>query len=117
MSKNKGNRINVKPVDEAIPEEIKEEVVEAVEEPVLMGSIAVEEETEPKKPIYTIKQAGTVIAFRLNVREKPSVDSDIIRVMNFKDEVEILDESTTNGWVPVLLADGTKGYCMSKFIK
>lgn len=111
MAKSRGNRANIKPVDEVIPEEVKEEVLEAV----VTEPITVEEET--KKPIYTIKQAGEVIAFRLNIRERPSEDSNIVKVICLKDELEILDESTANGWVPVLLNDGTKGYCMSEFIK
>lgn len=114
MSKKRGYRADVTIVDEVIPEEVKEEVVEEV---VLMGPIAVKEEVEPTKPVYTVKSAATVIAFRLNVRENPALDSNILKVLNFKDDVEILDESTTNGWVSVLCSDGTKGYCMSKFIK
>lgn len=118
MSKKKSYRAETMVVDEAIPEEVKEEVVEVLtKEPVLMGPIVVEEEVEPKKPVYTIKQVGEVIPWTLNVRERPSVDSEILKVLRFKDEVEILDENTAKDWLPVLLTDGTKGYCMSKFIR
>lgn len=117
MSKKKSYRAETVVVDEAIPEEVKEEDIETVEEPVLMGPIVVEEEVEPKKPVYTIKQVGEVIPWTLNVRERPSVDSDVVKVLRFKDEVEILDENTAKDWLPVLLTDGTKGYCMSKFIR
>ncbi len=95
-------------ISEEVTEEVTEEIIEVVEEEV---------EVEPKKPIYTVKSAATVVSFRLNVRENPTVDSDVVKILIFKDEVEILDEPTTDGWVSVLCSDGTKGYCLSKFVK
>jgi len=113
MAKNKGHRRDIPVLDEAIPEEIKEEVVEVIAEPVI------EAVTDPefKFPAHTIKQAGTVIPTTLNIRKRPSMEAEILKVVWKNEDVEILDESTTNGWLPVLLADGTKGYCMQKFIK
>lgn len=109
MSKKKGYRAETVVVDEAIPVEVTEEVLEVVNE---------EPAVEESKPImYTVSCAGTVIPWTLNVRERPSVDSDVVKVLRFKDEVEILDENTAKDWLPVLLTDGTKGYCMSKFIR
>lgn len=111
MSKKKGYRADVVTVDEAIPEEVKEEVIEAVEE------VVEEEVVEPAKPIYTVSGAGTVIPFVLNVRKRPSADAEVVKVIRRHDVVEILDESTANGWLPVLLSDGTKSYCKAEFIK
>lgn len=109
MAKKKSYRAETMVVDEAIPEEAKEEIVEVLtEEPAV-------EESKPK--MYTVSCAGEVIPWTLNVRKRPSADSEILKVLRFKDEVEILDENTADGWLPVLLTDGTKGYCMSKFIR
>ena len=116
MSKKRGYRADVTTVDETIPTEVIEEVIPKnfMNEP---EEAAAEEVSVETKPIYTVKHAATVIAHTLNVRKRPSADSEIVKVIRFKDYVEVLDESTANGWYPVLLADGTKGYCMSKFIK
>ena len=97
--------------EEVIPENFMNEPEEAVADEVR------EEVPVETKPIYTVKQAATVIALTLNVRKRPSAESEVVKVIRFKDDVEVLDESTSNGWYPVLLPDGTKGYCMSKFIK
>lgn len=109
MGKGKGHRADVLIIDESIPVEEKAELEAIIEE-------AIKEDSD-KPPVYTILRAGQVTCFKLNVRKKPSEDSDIIRVLNEKEDVEILDESTAKGWLPILLSDNTKGYCVEKFIK
>lgn len=106
MSKKRGYRSDVGVIDEVIPEEVKEEVLEAVEE----------SEAEPVI-VTTEPQVGKVTAFTLNVRENPSVESRVIKVIGRNDEVKVFDGKETDGWYPVLLNDETKGYCMSKFIE
>ena len=102
MSKKRGYRSDIGVIDEVIPEEVKEEVLEAVEEPVV---------------VVTELRTGIVSAFTLNVRENPSADAKVIRVVGRGDEVKVYDGEETKGWYPVLLSDETKGYCMSKFIE
>lgn len=111
MSKNKKQREYVPPVVEEIPVATEEMKVEsAVLEPYT-------EQEENKPAVYTVLKAGTVTnCSRLNIRKEPSLEAEILRVINKGDDIEILDESTVNGWIPVLLSDGTKGYTMKDYI-
>lgn len=109
MGKGRGHRADILIIDESIPVEEKAELEAILEE--------VTEEDSNKPPVYTILKAGQVVAFRLNVRELPTEDSKVLRVLNEKEDVEILDEPAANGWLSILLSDGTKGYCVEKFIK
>lgn len=115
MSKQRGYRANTMIIDEAIPETvIPEDFMNVpVEEDVIE-----EEKTEEIKPaIYTVNKAGTVTnCFRLNIRKEPSVDAEILKVISKGDDVEIDDESTPDGWIAVILSDGTKGYTMTEYI-
>lgn len=52
---------------------------------------------------------------RLNVREKASVDSDILKVIDKGTEVIIDVEKSTDEFFKVSI-DGVDGYCMKKFI-
>ena len=52
----------------------------------------------------------------LNIRERCSSDSEVLKVVRQNEEVSILNGISEIGWIPVLLSDGTKGYCMEKFI-
>ena len=111
MSKNKKHREYAAPVVEEIPVATEEMLVESVVLPYI-------EQTEENKPaVYTVVKAGTVTnTFKLNIRKEPSLDAEILQVLTKGDDVEILDESTINGWLPVLLSDGTKGYTMVEYI-
>lgn len=105
MSKNKnhqGKRANVMVVDEAIPEEIKDKIVEAVIE-------EIEEMTEVIEPTI-----GEVVnCDKLYVRKGPSKEAEPLRIIDkgYKVEIDKL-EAVPNGWLKV---DG--GYCMEKYIK
>lgn len=54
----------------------------------------------------------------LNVRKKPSLKSDSIRIIKEGDEVELLNHSPNRNFdfYKVLLKDGSVGFCMSEFI-
>ena len=110
MSKNKKHKEYAPLVVEEIPVATEEMLVDSVVLPYT--------ETEENKPaVYTVTKAGTVTnCSRLNIRKEPSLDAEILRVIKNGDDVEILDESTLNGWLPVLLSDGTKGYTMKDYI-
>ena len=110
MSKNKKHREYTPPVVEEIPVATEEMLVESVVLPYI-------EQEENKPAVYTVIKAGTVTnTFKLNIRKEPSLDAEILRVLTKGDDVEILDEPTINGWLPVLLSDGTKGYTMVEYI-
>ena len=53
---------------------------------------------------------------RLNVREKPSVDAEILTALEVGSEVRILKDETENGFYKVCTASGLDGYCMCEYI-
>ena len=117
MSKNKKNKEFVMPVEEAFAEGIvSEEAVEAAKD-IFDEPVVITEQEGNKPAVYTIAKAGTVTnCHRLNIRKEPSLEAEILRVLLKGDDVEILDEPVVNGWLPVLLSDGTKGYTMIEYI-
>lgn len=114
MGKNKNRKQPSLPIDVDELHEV-ENYVEPIEE--VVEEVVEELEPEFTFPTYTTNQVGTVIPHMLKVRKSCSTESDVLTLLRKDDEVEILYENTCNGWLPVLLEDGTKGYCMSKFIK
>ena len=119
MSKNKNNynkmydtagkREDTKPVDEAVPAEVKEEVLEAVadSEPVKMEKPA---KAKPKA------KTGTVTCELLNVRVAPNSEATIVEVIKKDSKVSINLAESTDEWYKVVTADKITGYCMKKFI-
>lgn len=53
---------------------------------------------------------------KLNVREKPTKDSEVKCVLNEGTEVIIDIENSTNTWYYVTTPSGIEGYCMTQFI-
>lgn len=92
----KGKRKDIKPVDEAIPEEVKDEVAKAVKLPTLAK--------------------GKVTCSLLNVRVAPHSDADIVAKIRENSEVFIELESSTEDWYKVTTENNTPGFCMKKFI-
>lgn len=54
--------------------------------------------------------------FRLNVREKPSVDAEILIALEAGSEVLLLKDEMENGFYKVCTASGLEGYCMCEYI-
>ena len=54
---------------------------------------------------------------KLNVREEPSMDADIVCILDVMSEVEIDVTKSDNEWFKVHTATGTEGYCMRKFVE
>lgn len=53
---------------------------------------------------------------RLNVREKPSVDAEILTALEAGSEVRLLKDEMENGFYKVCTASGLEGYCMCEYI-
>ena len=111
------NQYANKPESEQVKEEAVEEVIEPVEE-------AVEEVIEPVEEAVeevTVEEENpTEVAFgkvncsKLNVRKEPSINSVPLCIIEHGMRMEI---SEFNGeWVKILTPDGVSGYCMRKFI-
>ena len=53
---------------------------------------------------------------KLNVRERPTLTSNVLRVIECNTQVEINVEDSTDDFYKVVI-DGIEGYCMKDFIK
>ena len=111
------NQYANKPEPEQVKEETVEEVIEPVEETVEEVIEPVEETVEE---VTEVEENPTEVAFgkvncsKLNVRKEPSINSDPLCIIEHGTRMEI---SEFNGeWVKILTPDGVSGYCMRKFI-
>lgn len=84
-----GKRAEMKPVDEAIPTDVKKEVTKAL---------------------------GKVTAPLLRVRVAPYIDSDVIERIKEDSEVSIDLKTSTEDWYAVTTEAGERGFCMKRFI-
>ena len=88
---------------EEVIEETKNEMIEEVKEVT---------EEEPETEIVT----GVVVnCDKLNIREKPSTDSKVLRIVK-KDEELGIYPTPVDGFYKVVRME-TEGYCMMNFIK
>ena len=53
---------------------------------------------------------------KLNIREKPSMDSKVVTVATCLDELEIDMGDSNDDWYAVCTATGIEGFCMKKFV-
>lgn len=121
MSKNK-----YKPYSQSKMIDITNKTDEEVEELLMNGvpeeaeTPEVEAETKPEpqsEPANRTSIRGIVIdCTNLNVRVAPNKGSNVVTVIPVDTKLIIIDDSLED-WVKVLLKDGTKGYCMSQFIR
>lgn len=62
---------------------------------------------------YAVTQSESITAVvqtKLNVRKEPTLNAEVIRILNGGDVVEILEDGAE--WVKI-----SDGYCMKKFLK
>ena len=84
------------------------------------STLNIDQETEQttvdqEQVAATVTQKGFVNGCeKLNVRTNPTIDSEVVCVINKNDEVII--EEAFDDWYSVTTKDGDEGYCMSKFI-
>lgn len=101
------NKKKAKTPEIAVPE-VKMEVESTVEPEVVVAPIVCE-------PVATVE--GVVVnCAKLNVRVKPSIDADVVCVLNVASEIEIDLDKSTDDWFAVCTATGVEGYCMRKFV-
>ena len=102
----------IEPVEETV-EEVIEPVEETVEEVIEPIEEAVEEVTEVEEKSTEVA-FGKVNCSKLNVRKEPSIHSTPLCIIEHGTRMEI---SEFDGeWVKILTSDGVSGYCMRKFI-
>lgn len=71
--------------------------------------------------VETVEVPKTVIGVvtdctKLNVRTKPTLNGDVVCVINVNDKVTIDPVKSNRDWFCVTTAAGDKGYCMKKFV-
>ena len=121
------NQYANKPEPEQVKEETVEEVIEPVEEIVEEiiepSEETIEEVTEIEETVEEMTEAeedtteatfGKVNCSKLNVRKEPSINSNPLCIVEYGTRMEI---NEFNGeWIKVLTLDGVSGYCMRKFV-
>ena len=53
---------------------------------------------------------------KLNVRKNPSIDSDVITVLNEQDKIKVKDVDALSDWYFIRLPNGEEGFSMKKYI-
>ena len=109
------------PESEQVKEETVEKVIEPVEETVEEVIEPAEETVEEAvEEVTEVEEKPTEVAFgkvncsKLNVRKEPSINSVPLCIIEHGTRMEI---SEFNGeWVKILTSDGVSGYCMREFI-
>lgn len=71
------------------------------------------ESTQEQKPLIFGKVAG---CSKLNVRQNPTLHSDILCCLEVNTEVEIDEDKSTNDFYAICTPSGREGFCMKKFI-
>ena len=115
------NQYANKPESEQVKEETVEKVIEPVEETVEKVIEPAEETVEQAvEEVTEAEEKSTEVAFgkvncsKLNVRKEPSINSVPLCIIEHGTRMEI---SEFNGeWVKILTSDGVSGYCMREFI-
>lgn len=110
-SKKNDNKI----VEEKKPIQPIEVVNEVIPEPVIAEPVA-EVKMEPKREVETRVKGAVVNCAKLNVREKPNTDANILAVLDNGAEVVIDTARSTHEWVKITTAVGIEGFCMRKFV-
>lgn len=87
--------------------EVVEETAEVIEEPMVEEPII-----DESKHI-----SGVVVdCVKLNVREHPNPNADILGIINEGSEVLVNEEESTDDFYKICTSAGLEGYCMRKFV-
>lgn len=54
---------------------------------------------------------------KLNVRQEPNVDSDIVTVINVGTRVIVDEDSSTDDFYKIVTASSVEGFCMKDYIE
>ena len=97
MSEKRSKRTQIKPIDEVIANsENSNEIMDTKKEELIVKGIVKD-------------------CMNLNVRNKPSIDSEILGTIHKNFEVTLLDD-TIDGWYKIEAKGIGIGFCMSKYI-
>lgn len=106
---------------DVVTEEVEAPVTNTVETETTANTAEVTAETEA--PVTETETNSGAVATgvvancaKLNIRSKPSIDGDVVTVLNAGDKISIDVDKSTDEWLKIRTADGVKGYCMKKFV-
>lgn len=103
-------RESVPEVAYPLPEDdIPEEPVAAISE-----TVSVVEPTPEQKSLIFGKVTG---CSKLNVRQRPNLQADILCCLDVNTEVEIDEDKSTNDFYAICTPSGREGFCLKKFIE
>lgn len=98
--------------------EKKKEETKTEEKPVDEKEIIVEKKSTVQEEKHAVaKKAQVVDCVRLNIRETPDTQANILTTVNAGVEIVVDDTSLDKNWCSVKLPNGLKGYAMRKFLK
>ena len=98
----RGKRKELDPIDEV-----------AMEQPVI-DEVESEVTEELKTDIFLDGIVHNCV--KLNVRKNPSIDSDVITVLNEQDKIKVKDIDTLSDWYFIQLPNGKEGFSMKKYV-
>ena len=98
--------------EEVLEKEINEKTAER-KPPVQYNQVEKEKISEKVAPNSIQPQGFVDNCSKLNVREKPNIDSKVLTILNKGDEVQITSEN--DGWYGVIYK-GFSGFCMKEYI-
>ena len=91
----------------------KPETIVETNTPVVFTEERVSEPEPPAEPVY-----GVVFnCEKLNVRNAPSKESEVVCKIDKDTECMIDLDTSTSDWLHVYLADGIEGFCMKDYVK
>ena len=98
--------------EEVLEKEINEKIAER--KPPVQYNHVEKEKISEKVATNVIQPQGFVDnCSKLNVREKPNIDSKVLTILNKGDKVDIKSEN--DGWYGVIYK-GVSGFCMKEYI-
>lgn len=98
--------------------EKKKEEMKTEEKPIDEKEIIVEKKSTVQEEKHAVaKKAQVVDCVRLNIREMPDTQANILTTVNVGVEIVVDDASSDKNWCSVKLPNGLKGYAMQKFLK
>lgn len=74
------------------------------------------DEAAPAEVVKNIASGVVTECVRLNIRETPSADGDVVAVIDLLTEVVVDLEDSTDEFYKISTATGVKGFCMKKYI-
>lgn len=98
--------------------EKKKEEMKTEEKSIDEKEIIVEKKSTVQEEKHAVaKKAQVVDCVRLNIREMPDTQANILTTVNVGVEIVVDDTSSDKNWCSVKLPNGLKGYAMRKFLK